>query len=52
MIFINKNINPMVMKIYVNALHINTWLHKSFGNVLTCIAWLNNLGVSNMPFIN
>jgi hypothetical protein len=34
MIFRNKNINPVSIKIYVHALHANTCFHKKFGTVL------------------
>jgi len=36
MIFINKNINPVTMKICEYALHANTCLHKMFGTI-----WIN-----------
>jgi hypothetical protein len=32
--FINKNINPVIMKSYVYDLHANTCLYKKFGTVL------------------
>ena len=52
MLFINKNNNPLIMKLFVYALHVNTCLHKKFGTVLIILTWLTNLSVFNMPFIN
>jgi hypothetical protein len=34
MIFINKNIDPLIMKLFVYALHAYTCLHKKFGTIL------------------
>ena len=53
MIFINKSINPVTMKLFVYASYVNTCLHKKkFGTVLSYLTWLINLSVFNMPFIN
>jgi hypothetical protein len=43
MIFRKKNNYPMIMKIYVYALHANTYLHKKFGTVLIKIKCPLNL---------
>jgi hypothetical protein len=33
------------MKLFVYALHANTWLHKKFGPVLIKVTWLINLSM-------
>ena len=45
MIFINKNINPLIMKLFVCALPIYTCLHKNYGTVLVNINCPLSLGV-------
>jgi hypothetical protein len=45
MIFVDKNIDPFMMKQCVYALHAYTCLHKKFGTILINITWLINLSM-------
>ena len=45
MIFVDKSINPFMMKLFVNAIHAYTYLHKKFGTVLINVTWLINISM-------
>jgi hypothetical protein len=45
MIFIDKNISPLIMKLFVLMSCANTRLHKRFGTILIILNWLINLSV-------
>jgi hypothetical protein len=42
MIFVGKNINPLIMKTCVYALYANTCLHKKFGTILIIFNYMLN----------
>ena len=41
MIFVVKNVNPLIMKLFVYPLHANIYLHKLFGIVLIILTLVN-----------
>jgi hypothetical protein len=45
MIFTDKNINLLILKLFVYALHANTCLHKNYDTVLIILTCLINLNV-------
>jgi len=52
MIFVDKNNNPLIMKLFVYALHAYTYHQKKFGTILINGTWLINLSVYKCLFHN
>ena len=47
MIFVDENNNPLIMKLFVYALHAYIYLHKKFDTILIILNWLINLSGLN-----
>ena len=45
MIFVDKNINPVMLKLFVELLCAYIYLQKKFGTILIILNWLINLSV-------